>query len=245
MSYRPYIICTTPRSGSFFLCDLLDKSGVAGRPHEYLTKQTIGHFMAKWGATDFSDYLKQIPEKTASPNGVFGVKVMWGLLPDLCREVTGQDSKSAIGSMLNEFFPDTRYIFLQRENTVRQAISLYKAARTGVWAVRNKQHQEKEKLVSKPAYDYYALLNNVNQLQSDNGAWKQFFAVNSIHPLSLTYEDCAADPDAAVSQILSFIGVYPEDATAIETTMKKQSHWLNHYWYCRYSIEDKMRNIIS
>jgi LPS sulfotransferase NodH len=34
-TWRSYLVCATPRSGSTLLCDLLDRTGVAGRPEEY------------------------------------------------------------------------------------------------------------------------------------------------------------------------------------------------------------------
>jgi LPS sulfotransferase NodH len=32
---RAYLVCATPRSGSTFLCESLEATGIAGRPHEY------------------------------------------------------------------------------------------------------------------------------------------------------------------------------------------------------------------
>ncbi|HMF66717.1 MAG TPA: Stf0 family sulfotransferase, partial [Phyllobacterium sp.] len=37
---RSYVICGTPRSGSTLLCDLLESTGIAGRPASYFRSES-------------------------------------------------------------------------------------------------------------------------------------------------------------------------------------------------------------
>jgi LPS sulfotransferase NodH len=102
-----YLICTTPRSGSTLLCELLADSGVAGRPDEYFQQlRTTGLPMMPADYLDgvaadlvpaadragrleqhtlydprrfetFAAYVEWVVERATTANGVFGAKIMW------------------------------------------------------------------------------------------------------------------------------------------------------------------------
>ena len=108
-----YIVCSTQRSGSTYLCHLLASTGVAGNPLEYFEARAEtgspphpGYFLAglpRTGAgirddhrpTDAPDYsdlrsvdgweahLERTFELGTTDNGVFATKLMWNQLPDL------------------------------------------------------------------------------------------------------------------------------------------------------------------
>src|SRR5690349_4449256 len=108
-----YIVCSTQRSGSTYLCRLLASTGVAGNPQEFFEARAEtgspphpGYFLAglpRTGAgirddlrpTDapaYSDlrlvdgweaHLQRTFELGTTDNGVFGAKLMWNQLPDL------------------------------------------------------------------------------------------------------------------------------------------------------------------
>ena len=110
---RAYIVCSTQRSGSTYLCQLLASTGVAGVPHEYFEARAEtgspphpGYFLAglpRTGAgirddpspTDAPDYsdlsavdgwqahLERTFRLGTTDNGVFGAKLMWNQLSDL------------------------------------------------------------------------------------------------------------------------------------------------------------------
>ncbi len=108
-----YLICSTQRSGSTYLRELLASTGVAGNPQEYFEARAEtglpphpGYFLAglpRTGAgirddlrpTDGSDYsdLRTVDgwaahlERTfrlgKTGNGVFGAKLMWNQVPNI------------------------------------------------------------------------------------------------------------------------------------------------------------------
>src|SRR4051794_31844384 len=75
-----YIICTTPRSGSNLLCDLLLGSGAMGRPREVFNiKATLVPVAKQNGlldgepeAVEMGAYLDLVLTKYTTQNGVFG-----------------------------------------------------------------------------------------------------------------------------------------------------------------------------
>jgi LPS sulfotransferase NodH len=110
---RSYLICTTPRSGSTLLCELLTATGIAGRPDEYFqqlrsTKQpmTARDYLAGVADEiipqedhageleqhllydphrffDYEEYVGWVRERATTPNGVFGAKIMWPYMAGL------------------------------------------------------------------------------------------------------------------------------------------------------------------
>jgi len=77
---RTYIICTTPRSGSWLLSDGLASTGVAGRPREWFNPLQEQQICARWRMSHDSDlgllrYLAVVRAQSTTPNGVSGIKL--------------------------------------------------------------------------------------------------------------------------------------------------------------------------
>src|SRR5438093_9935154 len=81
-----YIVCATPRSGSTLLCEYLMLTGVAGYPSEWFLPQ--GHVLAAdmfgvQATFESPGYFEELLSKASTPNGVFGVKMMWPQMQQL------------------------------------------------------------------------------------------------------------------------------------------------------------------
>src|ERR1700721_4777560 len=70
---RAYLICATPRTGSYLLCDALRSTGLAGNPTEYFSYSYEKHWSQVWGAKDLDSYLRHVLDSTTTPNGIFEV----------------------------------------------------------------------------------------------------------------------------------------------------------------------------
>jgi len=55
--HTSYLICATPRSGSFLLCETLKDTGLAGNPEEYFWRDDEPAWTARWGTETYLDYL--------------------------------------------------------------------------------------------------------------------------------------------------------------------------------------------
>jgi trehalose 2-sulfotransferase len=75
-----YLVCATPRSGSTLLCDLLDATGVAGRPEEYF--EALRHSGLPRRPHEYFDpdrhaniverlAFREMPDRPASPNDLW------------------------------------------------------------------------------------------------------------------------------------------------------------------------------
>ena len=121
---KSYIVASTDRSGSTFLCSLLWQTGILGAPAEYWNfrsrpgTKTIGmQMMERLNASSPGDYLKKLLACRTSKNGVFGVKTH------------SFDFKEVLGKFpkLLDMLAPVTYIYIQRQDKVAQAVSMAKA----------------------------------------------------------------------------------------------------------------------
>jgi LPS sulfotransferase NodH len=203
-----YLICTTPRSGSNLLCEVLQSTGVAGRPDEYFWHPPI--WEEEWSTADFAAYLERVLRAGTSPDGVFGVKLMWfyldKLLPRLA-EVAGLSGADP-PAVLSATFPNPRYIWLNRRDKVRQGISHYRALKTNAWRSTDRATGT----VADPAFDFAVIDPLVRQAAADDQSWQRFFRQHGIEPFPMAYEDLATAPAQTARRVLDHLGLPPPAA---------------------------------
>lgn len=220
------IICATPRSGSWLLAEGLLGTGIAGRPEEYFRPDWYTRF-ASTGAVGYQHRLLQRdpwppaphlpPEGSANgnsrsfrafvecvrrmattDNGVASIKIHWNQFSDVLH-ILGREAEVG-ANPLASWFPNARYVFLRRQNKVRQAISHYRAIRSKRWCSNGDDGHDG--IVDSADVDFHELERLRMLLVRHEGQWQEFFARMEIHPLELVYEEVAADPRAAVFTIL-------------------------------------------
>jgi LPS sulfotransferase NodH len=245
-----YLVCATPRSGSTLLCHTLRKTGVAGNPFEffealpetgvprrpldYLTGLDDAEALALVenapapeappysdlrGCASYDEHLEKVRESGTTANGVFGAKIMWAHLEDLGRQRGSGD----LGALVDDLFDHPRFVWVRREDTVRQAVSLWRAMQTQSWRAEN------EPATGEPQYSYAALRHLVELLAAHDRAWEGFFG-DTEHVLTLTYEEIASDIGDAVERTLAHIGVAPDAAADALPTMRRQADRLSDEW---------------
>jgi LPS sulfotransferase NodH len=185
---RGYVICSYPRSGTNFLCQLLASTGTLGHPQDWFNGPGIR-------ARDDADYplepeiqLRQVLARGVTPNGVYGMKMFCDGFDRIARI-------DWVGAL-----PQLHWIHLERLDLLGQAISDVRANQT-------KQFRSTAPVKAEPRFDRLALREALARTVRDQARWKPFFARNAISPLSLTYEAVAADPQAAVDAVGRLVGL--------------------------------------
>lgn len=226
-----YFICTLPRSGSWLLAESLEQTELAGRPREYFARKFLDEAEI---ASGYSHTLTRIIEQGTTPNGVFGVKLHWHQF-EFAPEVIwpGADGSMPVAVLLEEQFPNLRYVWLTRRNKARQAISYYRASVTGEWW--NIPSVEAETPLSTPAeFDFHQIRHLEDMLLNHEAKWQKYFEENDIDPLVLIYEEWAHDHIIAVKEVLSDLGIpYPEQMDN-RPRLLRQSDELTETWLDRY-----------
>jgi LPS sulfotransferase NodH len=181
---RSLLLCCTPRCGSWLLADLLDQSGVAGRPHEWFWRDTVARNKAAWGVSSDEDSFASVLAAGTTPNGVFAVKLMW----------------RAFETVLPLRFPAPRFVWLRRDEEAAQAVSFWRAVASGHWHMWDPPARAAE-------YDPDAIAHLLGEIREQNASWDAWFAAHGVAPFDLRYEALAADPDGEARRVLSFLEV--------------------------------------
>lgn len=203
VSIDTYVICSTPRTGSTLLCELLTSTGIAGTPHSYFRSQDIDRRAAEWGLSlgwRFTSYSEAVRRFTSSANGVVGLRVMWGTLDEIFNELRPLHGNIDDLALLEAEFGDVRYIYLRREDLIGQAISLFKAEESNYW------HSTQPGVPSREVrYNYEEIEKRVASLKNDDAAWVEWFRSVGIEPFSVTYEDLELNPIDATTNVLRYL----------------------------------------
>jgi trehalose 2-sulfotransferase len=186
------------------------------------------------GIDDYRDHLRRTLEWGTTDNGVFGAKLMWGhredflplarSLPEL-RDLPERE-------LLDALFPKLSYVWVRRGDTVRQAVSLWKAIQTQSWRSGQEGGRARE-----PVYHFEALHHLRRVLERNDTAWGRWFEERGLRPLELSYERIARDPARAVEDVLDYVGIDAPGHPEPEPRMKPQSDDISDDWVARYFRE--------
>lgn len=222
MSKTPprYLICTHPRSGSTYLCQLLESTGKLGRPRDYFNAGPVGSIPDPETPQDPAEQYRHYLATAATDNGVLGAKMFWF---DFARL-----AKAGLAQHVREH----RIVILERADKLAQAISSSRALRSGkMWASAAASDEHVE-------YDYAHIRVRLAGVLRADAVWRQFAAENGEPALRLVYEDVVDDPQAAVDRIARHIGIaqpVPIDRDHVEVRVQRDAR--SAEWHARFLAE--------
>ncbi|MDJ0567449.1 MAG: Stf0 family sulfotransferase [Pleurocapsa sp. MO_192.B19] len=195
-----YAILTTPRSGSTYLCELLESTTIAGHPTEHL--RLAAQELALYCNFDYIRLLHNLMQYRTTSNKVFGTKLISHFLFEFRQ--TKPDFKQIFNSI-------DKFILLVRRDKVAQAVSLVLAQKTEIWHIRhNIKNISYQSRLENINIDN-ALLKNVEQkyefINHQEARLKKILAAHQIEPLQLEYEDIVEDAKSQINRILDFLEI--------------------------------------
>jgi LPS sulfotransferase NodH len=258
---KSYLLCCVPRSGSWLLADLLEQTDVAGRPEEYFRPDHRVQWSKEWGIpvkSAYSRYVGAALANTATDNGVFGVKTHWYQLEWFTgelRALSGAGPDATEAAMVEQWLPDPHYVHLHRDDTVRQAISYYRATYSDKWfrlveddlGTGEGRYIRPVPMPDKPDWGHVRFLEQA--VITHERRWSEFFAQSGIAPLEIRYEDMVLAPEEALLRVLGFIGVQlPLGTPPPAPRLKKQAdeeteRLVEEYLTHRDSVEPRPLNL--
>jgi LPS sulfotransferase NodH/glycosyltransferase involved in cell wall biosynthesis len=184
-------ICSTPRTGSYFLCRAMIHHGI-GIPHEYfhfLHAATIGPrvgidalrngWLLKTDAAARRAYIKEVMNRR-TVNGIFSAKIQWWELAHFLNNPEGI-----------ELLQNGHFLYLYREDLLAQAISLHISYQTGRWGFDDLITSEPR---SEPNFlDNASISKYLEEISAHDMHWRRFFTHNRISPLAVSYESLIDD----------------------------------------------------
>jgi LPS sulfotransferase NodH len=166
-------------------------------------------------------YASRLIQARATPNGVFGAKLLYRQLLHL-ESLARQDPDLAdlpLSDILTCLFPNLHLIWNTREDKVRQAISWFKARQTGVWGQDQGtdtvklgaawRHGDVPLEPGELAFDYDGIAALVRQAEDEDAAIARFLADSGIQPFTVVYESFAPRYEETVFDLLRWMGMEP------------------------------------
>ena len=150
--------------------------------------------------------------------------MMWNYLADAVARLRAwprlDDTPDAADpDVLAAAFPGLRYVWLRREDKLRQAISWWRAAATGQYGLA-----PGEVPAEPPEFDRDAIGRLLRYAQAGEAGWRDWFAAHSIRPLEIVYEDLIQDVDQAARNVAGFLGVpWPAGLVPVRPRMRRQA----------------------
>lgn len=236
------------------LCAGLRAANVAGYPEEYFWHGNHKALAAAWELDpgDQPSLVRAAIERGTSKNGVFGCKVMWGYLDDACAMLAAAfevDPRQSNAEILQASFPDLRLVFLERADSVAQAISYARAVQSDVWAivagaeVRGSQpalelpHVGGGASSSSPhRFDFHAVEYFRREVERHNRAWRAWFELSGFEPVRVEFEDVVDDYEATITRVVRQLGLVAphEDVNIPPPATERQSGAQSARWRLRY-----------
>lgn len=245
--YDAYILCATPRTGSTLLCGLLAKAG-AGDPDSYYGRAFMDDWARQWGlpgreamteAAYAAAYLDAAVRAGKGGTPVFGLRLMRENVGDLSAALDllhpGLASDAA---RFERAFGRILYVHLSRSNKLAQAVSYIKAQQTGLWHVAP-DGSEIERLAEPqdPRYDFARIKAEVDKIEAYDAAWAEWFAIHSIVPHRIGYEDLSRAPAAALHGLWAALGMPSPGPAAVVPGVAKLSDRTNDDWIRQYLLD--------
>ena len=236
-----YLVCATHRSGSNLLCQALWHTELCGYPQEFFSPTRAPKIAEEYSLkadpdSDYPGYVAELVGKRVSSNGVFGTKIMWSHLEPFLSRLR-QDSTSD-ADLLARIFPNIRYLWIRRDDKLRQAISMWKAKQTKVY--NSLQRKGASLPDGEPEYDFHEIKKIMQRFEDEDAAWEKFFTENSIAPVEIHYEDFADHHEERTLEILRELAIeVGEQFTVKPITYRRLADSINEKWRERYLHEKK------
>jgi trehalose 2-sulfotransferase len=225
-------VCSTPRSGSSLLTDLLGSSQVMGGIRiEYFNPYVEQQIFEEEGPfASWPDYLKHVMATSTTTNGVFGTKIhadnLVYLMYQLRRTFLNHaklDDFNLMRMVFPEVDPSSSFVYVWRQRILEQAVSFVIAETTGAWNDTTSVKRE-------PVYDRSALIRAYWTLMQQHSAWQDWFARYRITPLPVQYERLVSERQKVLPEVFRYTGVACPPGLELSTIRRRQSTGLNAQW---------------
>ncbi|NRG18139.1 sulfotransferase [Rhizobiales bacterium] len=249
--FDSYVICTSPRSGSTLLCNLLAATGISGNPDSYFHSGSISDWLVCFNLkpeTSASErdtlaaIFKAAIAKGSLDTGMFGLRLQRHSFDFFTRKLAVLHPEAGGDSERFEYaFGRTLFIHLTRLDKIRQAVSYVRAEQTGLWHVAP-DGTELERLPSSNAPSYCAedIKKCFDRFTTFDLDWKAWFDAQGIEPLRITYEKFSSDPIEVLREILDHLGLDRKAANGVIPGVAKLADEVNEDWAARFRMENEI-----
>lgn len=235
---KTLIVCATPRSGSSFLSESLRLLGV-GDPDEWLLENSLDYARKEAGLSPqapLSSAIAAISEQKRDALGVFSLKVMWNDFISVIKRFRAESAElrqAETRDLVFKLFPNPKFIYLFREDQLKQAISYVKADQSNIW--KNVDDQPPDYDLTRLSFRFGAIHRRLKNIRYMDRKWREFFGRMGMRHLELSYEQVVENPEESFARVASFLEVpEPSEAILTQNPHQRMGDGVNRDWYQRY-----------
>lgn len=237
---RSLLICTTFRTGSTLLDEMLRSTGLAGAPREYFGGiQDPPHpaQMAWANTASEAEFIGRVIELGTSSNGVFAMKLHWPHFKQATRRLRAHLGEPGLAApeAMARIFPNPLYLWLRRRDKVAQAVSFYRAILTDQWTRVAGSTPDSSPAAN--AFDFAAIERLRRQCVIWDACWDDYFRRTGILPITVCYEDFVQAVGFTIDWIIERLDVQAGGLRLAAPGIEKQADDLSLEWIARFRAE--------
>lgn len=208
---RRYVIFFTPRSGSSWLGDLIEKTGRFGDPGEPFNPAMVPKIAKHLHATDMAAYVDTLL-RARNHEGVFGCEITFRHIHNCFGDM---------GGMLRLLQP-TAFFWLLREDLVAQAVSLSRRQQTQVAHSSISDDAAQASAEGCFTYDPKTIRRAIDSLCWQEERMDELFDSHGLEPLRLGYETATQSRERdLLAAITRHIGIDLPGAGDVKASLTK------------------------
>jgi len=246
--YDSYVICTSPRSGSTLLCNLLASSGVAGNPASYFHSPSISAWKREFDLVEeascsermlLDKIFKAALVRGSLDTGMFGLRMQQASFDFFHQKISVlHPGLSSDVQRIQAAFGRTAFIHLARRDKVAQAVSHVRAEQSGLWHIApDGKELERKSPPTDPTYDPSAISARFDELKAYDRLWECWFAAEKLEPIRILYESLADRPTQTLSIVLDYLGLDCKAAEGVNPGVAKLADKTNEDWAAQFRVE--------
>lgn len=183
-----------------------------GYPLEYFNPNHFVRWSSLSGSIEVTDILNYVKSRRTSANGCFGFKAHFS------------DFAAAISAYpFDAIFPGCRFILIDRDDLLGQAISLVRARQTNQWISVHERQRE-------ATYSFEEISRAMIYLLEEKASWLRFFALTGRKFLRVTYESLLTEPAKAIQDIGHYLDLSPVEIHGERVLPQKQADQETDCW---------------
>lgn len=215
---RFLFLCFTNRCGSNFVAELMAAGGRINRAEEVFNGDTIATHVRERGLRSFAAYVNFLCDRLRE-GGRLAAKVSLEQLLMLTE-----------AGVLDQIVTRSDFLLLERQDRLRQAISLLVAVQNRQWTSRQASVKPDAALVYRRDF----IDEQMALIAQQTFGFYRFFASNGLTPKHLAYEELIAQPAQSLGAIEDWLGLPAAGPRDLALPIQRQASALKEAWRARY-----------
>ena len=215
-------VCFTNRCGSNYVARLIASTGVLNVAEEVFNAPTVQEHASREGLRSLHEYVNFLGRR---------LNMSGWLTAKLGIEQVVMLTEAGI---FDEIVDRTKFLLIERQDDVAQAVSRLVAMQNGVWT---SQHAatipDKQLVYSRAEIDAQRAI-----ITFDNHAFYRFFASNGLAPKHLAYEAVVKSPEQHLAGIGTWLGLEGFSGDPAAIGIRRQESAIKREWLERYGRGD-------